>query len=653
MKLFFSLLIATSLLGPLVAPGQPTFTAGGDVTVNQNSGAYSSATPWATNIVATQPQFNILSINFSGFLTFATDPAIDANGFLTFEPTLNRSGSATVTVELEDLSTGQKSIPATFRIYVNFINTAPTFTVTNPTITIDEKDGAQALLGWATDISAGPNPEEITQDIAFTTTLISQTPYMSFVVSPKVDKTGTLVFQADDKANGTAVVQVTLVDDGSGFAPNENTSLPDTLTIIINPVNDAPSFTVGDNIQVDEHAGLVTISNWATNITAGAPDEDVSQTLTFIISQKSISTYLQYDIPVSVDATDGTLTFQATPHYNGVAVYEIFLQDDGPSSPPHDNTSPLTGFTIQVDFINDPPSFVIGPDIVIDEGDNTYIQENWATNISPGESPNEQDQQLSFTVVFRQVTGSLAFLRSPEIDTNGTLIFRPTQHTYGEAIFDVYLVDDGEFEAPHQNQSPAQAFVITVNQVNYPPNDLFLSNTEILEKQPAGSYVGTLTTADLDPEDTFAYALVPGEGSDDNDSFYLDGDNVLTNEEFDWDTKNSYTIRIKTSDGEFSLEKSFVITIEKLIEGIKFANAITPNGDGENDTWELEDIEAFPNATVYIYDAAGQAVYKSKEGYTPWDGTYNGRPLPMGTYFYIIDLKDGKNVYKGTITIIL
>ena len=652
MKRFFSLLLATGLLGALTTYAQPTFTAGGDITVDQNSGPYSSASPWATDIVATQPQFEVLSINFSGFLTFATDPAIDASGFLTFEPTANRSGSATVTVQLKDLSNNQTSIPVTFRINVNFINTAPTFTVTTSTITLDEKDGPQVYLGWATDISAGPNPEEITQDLTFSTSIISQTPYMSFVVEPSVDKTGTLVFEAENKANGTVEVLVTLVDDGSNIAPNVNTSIPDTLTIIINPVNDPPGFTVGDNIRVDEHTGMVTIENWATNITAGAPDEDVSQNLTFVINERSITTYLQFDIPVSVDA-NGTLTFQATPHYNGVAVYEIYLMDDGPSTPPHDNTSPLTGFSVQVDFVNDAPSFVIGPDIVIDEGDNTYIAENWATNISPGESPNEQGQQLSFTVVFQQVTGSLAFLRSPEIDTTGQLIFRPTQHTYGEAIFDVYLVDDGEFEPPHQNQSPAQSFVITVNQVNYPPNDLFLSNTVVLEKQPAGSFVGTLTTADLDPEDTFTYALVPGDGSDDNDSFIIDGDNLLTNEVFDWKTKNSYTIRIKTSDGEFSLEKSFIITIEKLIEGIKFANAITPNGDGENDTWELEDIEAFPNATVYIFDGAGQAVFKSKQGYKPWDGTYNGRPLPMGTYYYIIDLNDGVNVYKGTITIIL
>jgi len=147
--------------------------------------------------------------------------------------------------------------------------------------------------------------------------------------------------------------------------------------------------------------------------------------------------------------------------------------------------------------------------------------------------------------------------------------------------------------------------------------------------------------------------LVTGEGSGDNDSFVLDGENLLTAEVFDWEIQSSYTIRVLTSDGEFSHEKVFIINIEKLIEGIKFANAITPNGDGENDVWEFEDVEAYPDITVFIYDNAGQNVFKSKQGYLPWDGTLNGRQLPMGTYYYIIDLHDGVNVYKGTITIIL
>jgi len=650
---FIRLFLVTSLLATTAAFSLPTFTAGSDITVDQNSGFY-GPTDWATNIVATNPIFEVLSINYSGSLAFISSPeiTINASGQLSFEPSLNTNGSATVTVALRDQSNGQLSIAATFRIKVTFINAPPTFDVNSPDQIIDEKAGVQAILGWATNISAGVSPEENTQNIAFTASIVSKSAFMSFTQVPRVEKSGTLIYEVANKANGTATIDVVLKDDGSNFAPNSNISTTLTFTITVNPINDPPSFTIGPNIHIDEHTGLVTMPNWVTSISAGAPDEDANQNISFVINTKSITTFLEYDVPVTVDAS-GTLSFQATPHYNGVAVYEISLVDDGLSTSPHDNSSALQGFTVSVDFVNDAPSFILGADIVQDEGDNTTIVPAYATNISTGESPNEQDQELLFTVVFQQVTGSLAFLRAPEIDGTGQLIFRVTEHTYGEAIFDVYLSDDGPFEAPNENTSEKLSFKITINKVNFPPNDLFLNKSEISEKQPIGSIVGKLTTSDLDPEDSHNYALVPGDGSDDNASFSLDGENLLTSEIFDWEIKNIYTIRVKTSDGEFSLEKSFTITIEKLIEGIKFANAITPNGDGENDTWELEDIEAFPNVTVFIYDSAGQNVFKTKQGYQPWDGTYNGQPLPMGTYYYIINLHDGINEYKGTITIIL
>ena len=649
LRRFFALL-SLAVLITASALSQPSFTAGDDITVEQNSGAYSAA--WAEDIIANDPVFEIQSIDYVGFLSFATDPAVDPSGILSFEPQADRSGEAIIKVILKDDATGLYSIPATFRVIVSFINSAPTFTVINGDQEIDEKAGPQAILGWASNISPGPNPEEVNQGISFSTTITSESTYMSFKVNPSIDASGSLTYEVDENANGTAEVEVILIDNGSNSSPNENESTPFSFTITVNPINDRPTFLGGDNIKVDEHAGLITIENWASSISAGPPDEEASQTLSFVVTESSISTSLEFDTPVTVDA-NGTLSFQATNHYNGLAVYEIYLLDDGPSTPPNNNRSTSIGFTVSVDFINDAPSFQIGNDITVDEGDNTFTFPDWATNISPGESPNEQDQELRFSVVFQQVTGSLAFLRSPEIDETGQLIFRSTEHTYGEAIFDVYLIDDGEFDPPNENQSPVQSFIITVESVNYPPNDLFLSNTVIDEKQPAGELVGILTAADQDPEDTHNYNLVLGDGSEGNDSFTIVDDEVRTNEEFDFNTQNRYSIRVKTSDGEFSLEKSFTITIEKLIDGIKFANAITPNGDGENDTWEIEDIEAYPDVTVYIYDNAGQNVFRSKQGYTPWDGTFNGNPLPMGTYYYIIDLNDNQHVYKGSITIIL
>jgi len=67
-------------------------------------------------------------------------------------------------------------------------------------------------------------------------------------------------------------------------------------------------------------------------------------------------------------------------------------------------------------------------------------------------------------------------------------------------------------------------------------------------------------------------------------------------------------------------------------------NAFSPNGDGINDVWTLDGIEKFENCKVKVYDRWGQNMFKSV-GYTrPWDGTNNGKKLPMGTYYYVIEL---------------
>ncbi|MDP4281925.1 MAG: gliding motility-associated C-terminal domain-containing protein, partial [Bacteroidota bacterium] len=85
---------------------------------------------------------------------------------------------------------------------------------------------------------------------------------------------------------------------------------------------------------------------------------------------------------------------------------------------------------------------------------------------------------------------------------------------------------------------------------------------------------------------------------------------------------------------------------------ITIHNAITPNGDGINDTWIIGGIENYPDNDVLIFNRWGDKV-RSYKGYdnssNVWDGTNrNGDPVPDGTYFYIIHISHvGK--YSGWI----
>ncbi len=107
-----------------------------------------------------------------------------------------------------------------------------------------------------------------------------------------------------------------------------------------------------------------------------------------------------------------------------------------------------------------------------------------------------------------------------------------------------------------------KALTISVTNVNEAPSDLALSSTSISENQPVGTPVGTLTATDPDSGNTFSYILVGGAGSTDNASFTISGTTLQTAAVFDYAAKNSYHIRIRTTDqGALWFEKAFTITV--------------------------------------------------------------------------------------------
>jgi gliding motility-associated-like protein len=87
---------------------------------------------------------------------------------------------------------------------------------------------------------------------------------------------------------------------------------------------------------------------------------------------------------------------------------------------------------------------------------------------------------------------------------------------------------------------------------------------------------------------------------------------------------------------------------------IKPYTGFSPNADGFNDTWEIDNAVAYGDLiNVRVYNRWGEVVFESRGYDTPWDGTRNGRQMPVGSYFYIIDVKDGNSKpYTGIVTIL-
>jgi uncharacterized repeat protein (TIGR01451 family) len=110
--------------------------------------------------------------------------------------------------------------------------------------------------------------------------------------------------------------------------------------------------------------------------------------------------------------------------------------------------------------------------------------------------------------------------------------------------------------------------VILPGVANQAPSDITLSHDTVAENQALGTAEGTLSTTDPDAGNTFTYTFVTGAGSDDNVSFTLSMTGQLTtNAAFDFEAKNSFLIRVKSTDqGGLSFEKQFTIHVTNVDE---------------------------------------------------------------------------------------
>ena len=104
--------------------------------------------------------------------------------------------------------------------------------------------------------------------------------------------------------------------------------------------------------------------------------------------------------------------------------------------------------------------------------------------------------------------------------------------------------------------------------------------------------------------------------------------------------------------GEASWSNEICVEFDHLIS---IPTVITPDGNGWNDTWKIENIELYPGCIVEIYNHWGLLVFSSRGYATNWDGTYKGKELPDGVYYYVINLfaEDSEaKPYTGAVSIL-
>ena len=380
----------------------PSFTKGADQTVLEDCGAQTVAL-WATSISAGPVDeagqvLNFIVTNDNNPL-FAVQPAVAANGTLTYAPAANANGTATVTVRIHDdggTANGgvDTSVAQTFTITVTVVNDPPvdTYTLTytagaNGTIsgtspqTVNQGASSTAVtatpdtgyhfVSWSDgSLTAARTDTNVTVNInttasfavdTFAITVISgshgtATPgtgllschaVQAYVVKPDagymVDTLtvdGVVVNEATNRLDYT----VTLI---SIEAPHTIVATFASIPDLTAPVNDVPSFTKGPDQTVLEDCGLQTVAGWATSISAGPADES-GQALNFIVTNDNTTLFSTQPAV----AANGTLTFTPAADASGTAIVTLALMDDATAG-----SSALTtasqSFTITVTKVAD------------------------------------------------------------------------------------------------------------------------------------------------------------------------------------------------------------------------------------------------------------------------------------------------------------
>ena len=111
-----------------------------------------------------------------------------------------------------------------------------------------------------------------------------------------------------------------------------------------------------------------------------------------------------------------------------------------------------------------------------------------------------------------------------------------------------------------------------------------------------------------------------------------------------------YTLEVTDVNGCVASDKMTMEVIQdyKLL----ISNVITPNGDGDNDTWQIFNASSFDVVHILVLDQWGREVYQADNYTKAWDGNVNLDNLAEGTYIYLITFDESDRVYKGAVNIL-
>eukprot|EP01060_Flectonema_neradi_P037837 TRINITY_DN7748_c0_g1_i2.p1 TRINITY_DN7748_c0_g1~~TRINITY_DN7748_c0_g1_i2.p1 ORF type:complete len:2434 (+),score=462.88 TRINITY_DN7748_c0_g1_i2:91-7392(+) len=440
----------------------------------------------------------------------------------------------------------------TFNLNVKPVNDAPIITFPIPSVTIFEGSGVPSEVSPAAlestqvsersfyykipvvDALPGPNskygPTETTQTLSYSVTDVSKSGL--FTGGVVIDSTGAVFITTSGSEQGKTDVTFVARDDGGlELSGVDTTDPPSTFTITISHFNTRPTF-------------LLT----KTEISTTEPDIDTTLFFNDLLSSPSPGTYPEEsqqklvseikcpgeNVPPTADCNNvvkqSSLDLETDPSNPILSVLveanrfsgssgcncSVVLVDDGLQGPPsgHRHRSVPRYFTFVIEGVNDPPSFVPGPDLVTTM-DASLTVPLWATDISAG--PFETDTMMTFTVT----AANPSLLQSVTINSNtGEIVVEPTTQSVGSTSIDICLKESSQSGPNPLETCVTNAATITILSDGVRGVPQFVGSGEITVAEDSGDYQSRwatgLQTGDI--SDTTRslsnFRIVPRSGSE-------------------------------------------------------------------------------------------------------------------------------------------
>ncbi len=595
-----------------VMPSTST-TENNDVVANDDTTTTEEGDPVSGDLLANDfdPDKDTITIN----TTPVEDPSngtvtIDPDGTFTYTPDAGFVGEDTFVYEICDEAGACDK--ATVTVSVN-----PDDNGANDTYANDDAYNGNPNQDITGNVLI--NDEDPEGDIPEVNTTLKEDPKHGTVT---ITKEGDFTYTPDEDYVGPDSFVYEVCDTGTPKACDEA-----TVVLTVNPLNTTDAIPDINNTFMD----TLVEGNVLTN------DKDEEGDTPEVQVDSSDKTSAEGGTVTIKE--DGTYTYTPPVGFTGTDTFTYEMCDNG--TPQACDTSTVT---IEVLSPSAPSNDVVANDDTATTEEGTPVSGNLLANDF---DPDKDDFTINTTPTEEPSHGTVT------ISPDGKFTYEPEDGFEGEDTF-VYEICD-------INGACDEATVTVSVDPNDGANDTY-ANDDASNGVQNENIVGNVLANDEDPEgDVQTVNTTPlTDPSHGTVTITKEGDFTYTPDE-DYVGPDSFVYEVCDVNG--ACDKATVILTVKegevLAGCLRVYNIITPNGDGDNDTLVIQCIEDYPGSTLSIFNRWGNTVYTATDYKNDWSGTSNGRAtiyeddlLPSGTYYYVLDFKDGKTpVKKGWIQI--